>query len=69
MLLFNPQLVFYLLVAALPAWLMNRYLLKWLQPRRSFKHFLLYLLAVLSVAFLYTFIITWVLLKYVWTVK
>jgi hypothetical protein len=65
--LFNNQFIFYLLVAALPAWLMNRYLMKWLQPRQSFKNFLVYLLAVLSVAFLYTFIISWVLLKYFWT--
>lgn len=56
-------------MAALPAWVMNRYLMKWLQPRQSFKRFLIYLLAVLAAAFLYTFIVSWILLKYVWTVK
>jgi hypothetical protein len=65
----NTQIIFYLIMAALPAWVMNRYLMKWLQPRRSIKRFLVYLLAVLAAAFLYTFIVSWILVKYVWAVK
>jgi hypothetical protein len=61
--------ILYLLISVLPAWIINQYLLKWIQPKRSMKYFLLYILSVLAIAFLYTFIVCWILFKYVWPVK
>jgi len=66
MILPPSQLIFYLLVAAIPAYLFNKQLLKWTQPKKSGKNFLLYLLLVLLVAFLYTTIVLFILMRYVW---
>jgi hypothetical protein len=66
MILPPSQLIFYLLVAAIPAYLFNKQLQKWTQPRKSGRNFLLYLLLVLLVAFLYTSIVLFILMKYVW---
>ncbi|THU33441.1 hypothetical protein FAM09_25160 [Niastella caeni] len=65
----NPDFIFFLVVAAIPAYYMNRYLMGWIQPRQSFGRFTLYLAAILAVALVYTFIVSWVLLKYVWPVR
>jgi hypothetical protein len=61
--------ILYLLFSIVPAWFINQYLLKWIQPKRSMKHFLIYVLSLLAIAFLYTFLISWILFKYVWPVK
>lgn len=53
-----------ILLSLIPAWYINGWLQKVIQPRRSFGHFLLYLLASLVLVFVYTFlvvtIISWV---------
>lgn len=67
--LLTPEFIFYLLAAAIPAYIMNRYLMKWIKPRQSFGRFMLYLLAVLGVAFLYTLLVCLFLVKYVWPVR
>ncbi len=63
------QFIFYLLVAAVPAYLFNKQLLKWTQPRKSGKNFLLYLLLVLLVTFVYTTVVLFILIRFVWHIK
>ena len=46
-----------ILLSLIPAYYVNRWLLKVIQPRRSFGHFLLYLLACLVFVFAYTFVV------------
>ena len=53
------------MVSLIPAYFINRYLLKLIQPKRSGLRLIQYLIIVLAAAFLYTFLISWVLLKYV----
>lgn len=65
----STNFILILLLAAVPAYIFNKYLLKWIQPKRSMKHFLLYVVSVLATAFLYTFLVCWILFKYVWPVK
>ena len=47
----------FILLSLIPAYYINRWLQKVLQPRRSLAHFLLYLLAALALVFLYTFLL------------
>jgi hypothetical protein len=56
------QLFLFIVFVAVPAWLMNRWLLRVLRPRESFLKFLSYMLISLAAAFLYTFIFVWALL-------
>lgn len=65
----NPNFILFLLVAVLPAYYTNRYLMKLVQPRRSFLRFILFLVIILGAAFLYTFAICWVLVKFIWPVR
>jgi len=65
----NPNFILFLLVAVIPAYYMNRYLIKLVQPRQSFLRFVLFLAAILGAAFLYTFAISWVLVKFIWPVR
>jgi hypothetical protein len=64
--LLDPAIILYLAASAIPAFFINRWLLKWLQPKRSFGRFMAYLLAALAMAFGYTFLVCFILLKYVW---
>jgi hypothetical protein len=58
-------LLFYVIVAGIPAYFMNKYLLAWLQPKKSVKNFVMYVLAAFSVAIIYTFLFSVVLIKFV----
>jgi uncharacterized membrane protein YfcA len=61
----DPKLAIILLLVGVPACYLNNYLLKWIQPKRSFKRLVLYLAAVLAM----TLIIIGGLLKYAWPVR
>jgi hypothetical protein len=54
----------FILLSLLPVYYVNKWLQKVIQPRRSFGHFMLYLVACLVLVFAYTFlvvaIISWV---------
>jgi hypothetical protein len=50
-----------LLALLIPAWLFNQWLLRVLQPRSSFRKFLLYVVISLAGAFVYTFIFVWLI--------
>jgi hypothetical protein len=50
-----------LLAVIVPAWLFNQWLMRVLQPRRSFRKFLLYAGISLASAFVYTFIFVWLI--------
>ena len=65
--MFSPlSLLAFILVVALPAYYFNRFLLRVIQPRKSFGKFLLYMLLGFATAFLYTFIFAWLLLNFVY---
>ena len=53
-----------IIIGGIPAWLINKWLLKAIRPRESFRKFLLYVLAALALAFVYTFIWVFILLKF-----
>lgn len=61
--LFPPRVLFWLLIAAIPAYFLNRYLLKTVRPKESFGRFLLYLLICLAFAFAYTWLAVFLLFK------
>jgi hypothetical protein len=68
--LISPNPIVYLLfilVALVPAWFLNKYLLKWIGPKKSFAHFFGYLLAVLVVVLLFAFMVSFAVLKFVWS--
>ena len=65
----SKNFILYLLLAVVPAIFINQLLIKIIHPRRSFKHFLLYIVALLAAAFLYTLLLTWILLRFVWPLK
>ena len=56
----------YVVLAGVPAYYFNRRVMQWLKPKESFKNFILYMLAMLSIIFLDIFIVGWILFKYVW---
>lgn len=57
-------LLVFIMVAAIPAWYFNRLMIKFIDPRRSFPRFLLYMAAGFATAFFYTFIFVWLMLKF-----
>lgn len=61
--LFQPRILFWILVAVIPAYFLNKFLLKVLRPKESFGRFFLYLLTCLAFAFAYTYSVMFVLLK------
>ena len=65
MLLPPPMVLLLIIIGGIPAWLINKFLLKTMRPRESFRRFLLYVLAALAIAFAYTFIWVFVLLKFI----
>ncbi len=50
-----------IVLALVPAWYFNRYLLRVLDPRRSFGRFMIYVLTGFAMAFGYTFIVVWII--------
>lgn len=55
-----------IVIGGIPAWFINKWLLKSIRPRESFGRFLLYLAVSLAIAFLYTWLGVFVLLKFIW---
>ncbi len=50
------------LISVIPAYYLNRYLQKIIQPRQSFARLMVYLLSGLALVFIYTFLIVKVIL-------
>jgi len=61
--LFNHNTVLTLLIAAIPAYYINKYLLRTIRPKESFGRFFSYLLVSLAIAFAYTCLVVFILLK------
>jgi len=64
--LFRVDFIFCLVVAGIPAYFINRYLLQLVRPKESVYRFMAYLVIILATAFLYVFIFSWVVMKYYW---
>jgi len=62
-------LIFFGLIAVIPAYFFNRWLMVKIQPRLSFSRFLLFLICILALAFAYTTAISFILFRFVWPVK
>ena len=62
-------LIFFGLIAVIPAFFFNRWLMVKIQPRLSFGRFLLFLICILAMAFAYTAAISFILFRFVWPVK
>lgn len=58
-------LLLFLLFAVLPAYYTNKYLLKLIRPRESVARFFAHLIIILAVALVYTSIVIFVLVKFV----
>jgi hypothetical protein len=50
----------------IPVYYINRLLVQKIVPRSSFSRFLIYMFTGLALAFVYTFIFVWLLLKFVY---
>jgi len=50
-----------ILLSLLPAFYVNQWLQKLIQPRRSFGQLLLYILACFALVFVYTFLLVWII--------
>jgi hypothetical protein len=50
-----------ILVSLIPVYYLNRWFQQFVQPRRSFLRFLLYMILGLGFAFLYTYLLTFVI--------
>jgi hypothetical protein len=52
-----------IMLSLVPAFYLNRWLQKIIQPRKSFVRLLLYILTAFVLVFLYTFVIVWCIAK------
>lgn len=52
-----------ILVSLIPAWHLNKFLQKIIQPRKSFAQLIFYMLVCFALVFFYTFLITVVIFK------
>ena len=52
-----------IMLSLVPAFYLNRWLQKIIQPRKSFLRLLLYILTAFVLVFLYTFVIVWCIAK------
>ena len=50
-----------IILSLIPAYYINRWMLNWIQPRRSFLQFLLYMLLSFALIFLYTFLLVMII--------
>lgn len=58
-----------IIVVGIPAWFVHRYVIKLVQPKKSFWRLLAYFLITLASAFVFAFIAGFVLLKFAYTTK
>lgn len=59
-------LLAFILLVVIPMYFLNNFLVRKIEPRKSFGRFLLYMASGLAIAFVYTFIFVWLLLKFVY---
>jgi len=62
-------LIFYGLIAVIPAYFFNRWLMVKIQPQQSFARFLLFLICIIVLAVAYTAAVSFILFRFVWPVK
>jgi hypothetical protein len=65
----HKDLIFYLLLAIIPAVFINQFLLKFVKPKKSFRQLMVYILLLLVISLAYTIVVTWILLRFVWPLK
>ncbi len=65
----HKDLIFYLLLAIIPAVFINQFLLKFVKPQKSFRQLMVYILLLLVISLAYTIVVTWILLRFVWPLK
>lgn len=65
----HKDLIFYLLLAIVPAVFINQLLVKAVQPKKSFRQLIIYILLLLVISLVYTILVTWILLRFVWRLK
>jgi hypothetical protein len=58
-------LLLFLVFAVLPAWYTNKYLLKLIRPKESFARMLAHIIILLAAAMLYTGVVVFILVKFV----
>ena len=63
----RENFVLYVLLALVPAAFMNQYLLKKVQPKKSLARFGLFIMLLLAFAFVYTTLVAFILLRFVWS--
>ncbi|HJW17317.1 MAG TPA: hypothetical protein VJ499_09350 [Flavisolibacter sp.] len=56
----------FIVLVIVPVYYINRVLVQKIAPRSSFSRFLIYMFTGLALAFVYTFIFVWLLLKFVY---
>jgi len=65
----KPDLIAFIafvVLVVIPIYFINQLLVKKIAPRASFTRFLIYMFTGLALAFVYTFIFVWLLLKFVY---
>jgi len=62
-------LIFYGLIAVVPAYFFNRWMMVKIQPRLSFRRFLLFVFCILALNVAYVTAISFIILRFVWPVK
>jgi Kef-type K+ transport system membrane component KefB len=55
--------ILFILLFLIPAYYLNKWLIKVLKPRKNFGLFLLYILLCLTLVFAYTFLLSFIILK------
>lgn len=61
--------VLYILLALIPAIFINQFLFRTIQPRKSGKRLLIYIIILLAVTFAYTLIAGLIVFRFVWPLK
>lgn len=56
----------FIVLVIIPVYYINQLLVQKIAPRKSFTRFLIYMCSGLALAFVYTFIFVWLLLKFVY---
>jgi hypothetical protein len=58
-------LITFLIIGGVPAYYINKYLVKWLQPKQSARNLSMYIIAASSTAIIYAFVAAIVIWKFV----
>ncbi|HET9280244.1 MAG TPA: hypothetical protein VFN95_18750 [Flavitalea sp.] len=65
----SKDFILYLLLAIIPAVFINQFLLTRIQPKKSFRQFIIYFFLLLAITLGYTILVGWILLRFVWPLK